>query len=82
MVENRSVVAGLLFGALIFIFGLALIFAKDWIWPLFEFFYGMLGIQAQRAQLWQTFITIIGLGISAFGLFTIWAIWKIKQNSR
>ena len=76
MVHRRSVIAGIIFGGLILAGGLALIFSKDWVWWLFEAFYSMLGIQAQRTRLWEMFITTIGLGFVAFGLFTIWAVWQ------
>lgn len=76
MVHKRSVIAGIVFGGVILAVGLALIFSKDWVWSLFEAFYSMLGIQAQRTRLWEMFITTIGLGMAAFGLFTMWAVWQ------
>jgi hypothetical protein len=80
MVHKRSVIAGILLGLLILAFGLALIFAKDWVWSLFELFYGLLGIQSEPTQMWEMFITTIGLGVSAVGLFTIWTMWKRWRN--
>ena len=62
MVHKRSVVAGFFAGGIILALGLALIFSKDWAWSLFETFYSMLGIQAQRRRLLEMFITTIGLG--------------------
>ncbi|NCF69544.1 MAG: hypothetical protein GWP61_26635 [Chloroflexi bacterium] len=82
MVHKRSVIAGILLGLLILAFGLALIFAKDWVWSLFEIFYSMLGIQAERGPYWGMFITTIGLGVSAIGLFTIWTVWRRWRNGK
>ena len=82
MIHKRSVVAGFILGGVILAFGLALIFSKDWVWALFEAFYGMLGIQSDRTRLWEMFITTIGLGVSAIGLFTIWAVWQRWRNGR
>ena len=76
MIQKRSVVAGFVVGGLILAFGLAMILSKDWVWSLFETLYIMLGIEAQRTNLWQMFITTIGLGIAALGLFIIWAVWQ------
>ncbi len=76
MIHKRSVIAGFIFGGLILAFGLALILSKDWVWSLFEAFYSMLGIQAQRTNLWAMFITTVGLAFAAFGLFTLFAVWQ------
>lgn len=76
MIHRRSVIAGFILGGLILALGLAMIISKDWVWSLFELLYGMLGIQAERRRLWEMFITTIGLGVSAVGIFTIWAVWK------
>ncbi len=81
MIKKRSLIAGLLLGLLILAFGLVLIFAKDWVWSLFETFYSILGIQAQRAPMWEMFISTIGLGVAAIGLFTIWSVWRRWRNS-
>ena len=82
MIHKRSVVAGFILGGVILAFGLALIFSKDWAWSMFEAFYSMLGIEAGRTRLWEMFITTIGLGVSAIGLFTIWAVWQRWRNGR
>ncbi len=83
MIHKRSVVAGLLFGGLIVAFGLLLIFAKDLVWSWFEFFYSMLGIQAERSRFWGMFISTIGLaifGLGAFLMFTVWKRWRIDRS--
>ena len=76
MVHKRSVVAGFFAGGIILALGLALIFSKDWAWSLFETFYSMLGIQAQRRRLLEMFITTIGLGISVVGVYLILSAWQ------
>ena len=76
MIHKRSVIAGFAAGGIILAFGLALIFSRDWAWSLFEAFYSMLGIQAQRRRLLEMFITTIGLGISAVGVYLILSVWQ------
>ena len=80
MVHKRSLIARLLLGLLILAFGLALIFSKAWVWSLFETFYSILGIQAQRTPYWEMFITTIGLGVAAIGLFTMGSVWRRWRN--
>jgi hypothetical protein len=82
MIQKRSVVLGLLFGAIVLAAGVALIFAKDWVWALFELLYGMLGIQSERTRMWELFITTIGLFVSASGLFVLWSVWRIRRSSQ
>ena len=43
----------LLFGLIILAFCLMLIFSKDLVWSLFETFYSILGIEAQRGPYWD-----------------------------
>ncbi len=81
MVERRSVIAGLLFGALFVAAGTILIVFQDIPWALFEFVYGMLGIQAQRTPLWSSFMTVIGVLVTLFGLFVIWAVVMRARHS-
>jgi len=80
MVHKRSLIAGLLLGLLILVLGLALIFSKGWVWSLFEVFYGLLGIEAQPTPMWGMFITTIGLGVAAIGLFTMGSVWRRWRN--
>ncbi|MFN2105830.1 MAG: hypothetical protein ACK2U5_19480 [Candidatus Promineifilaceae bacterium] len=80
MIQKRSAIAGFVVGGLILAFGLAMILSKDWVWSLFETLYSMLGIEAQRTNLWQMFITTIGLGFAAIGLYIILGMWKRWQK--
>ena len=82
MVHKRSLIAGFLAGGIVLALGLALILSKDWVWSLFEAFYRLLGIQAERTRLWEMFITTIGLGVLAIGFMTILAVWRRWQNGR
>jgi hypothetical protein len=80
MLDKGSVIAGLVGGGFILAFGLALILTKGWVWSLFGAFYGLLGIQAERTRMWEMFITTIGLGVAALGLFLMWAGWMRRRN--
>lgn len=82
MVDKRSVIAGFLAGGIVVALGLALIFSKYWVWSLFEAFYSMLGIQAERTRLWEMFITTIGLGVLAIGFFMSLAVWRRWRDGR
>ena len=61
--------------------GTILIVFQDAPWALLEFVYSTLGIQAQRTQLWSTFMTAIGVLTTLFGLFVIWAVVMRARNS-
>ena len=80
MIQTRSIVLGVLFALAIMGAGLVLIFAKDWVWSLFDLFYSMLGIQGERTRMWEMFITTIGLFIAASGLFVLWAVIMRVRN--
>ena len=82
MVGKRSAIAGLLVGGILLSIGLALIISKDWVWALFEAFYSVLGIQAERRRLWEMFITTIGLGVSATGFYLIVLALKRRRQDR
>lgn len=81
MVERRSVIAGLLFGALFVTVGTILIVFQDVPWAIFDFVYGILGIQPQRTPLWSSFMTVIGVVTTLFGLFIIWAVAMRARHS-
>lgn len=76
MVQKGGVIARMLLGGLIVILGLVLILDKDWVWSLFEIFYGMLGIQAQQSRFWGMFVSTIGLALFALGVFVMWSAWR------
>jgi hypothetical protein len=80
MPGKRSELGGLAAGSLVLALGLAMIFAKDWVWSLFLAFYSLLGIQTERTRMWEMFITTIGLGIAALGLYVILIIWIRRRN--
>ena len=79
MVGKRSEIAGFIAGGAILSLGLALIFAKDWVWSLFESLYAVLGIHAERTRLWEMFITTIGLGVLIVGLYALGAAWQRRR---
>jgi NADH:ubiquinone oxidoreductase subunit 6 (subunit J) len=80
MIQTRSIVFGVLFALAIVGAGLVLIFAKDWVWSLFDLFYSMLGIQGERTRMWEMFITTCGVMIAAFGLFVLGAVIMRVRN--
>ena len=82
MVQKRSLIAGLFIGGVVLIFGLFLMFAQDWVWSWFEFFYSMVGIQAQQSRFWSMFISTIGLAFAVVGTFQILAVWRRWRSGR
>jgi Co/Zn/Cd efflux system component len=82
MVQTRSVVAGVTLGLLIVAAGLFFIFGKDALWAMTEAFYNLFGIQSTRTQGWAFLTSAIGVVITLFGAFLIWAVLMVRKNAK